>query len=169
MALDLESRLLRWLNSAPQNVRMIPTVQIRHSALTQDWFLWREPYAGTIITEDYEEGQCRSCNIAAEVAGTPAHLDQVFRFGIDTTDTSDEFREELDRVPLDSEEPIELIYREYLSDDLTEPQAIARLQAESVVWNRGAALITAASPRFNVLQTGLIYTTRDIPMLRGFL
>lgn len=161
--------MLRFLFSAPQNVRTIQTVQISHSYMSQDWFLWREPYEGTIITEDYESGLCRPCNIAVEIAGTPAHLDQVFRFGIDTTDSTDLFREELDRIPMGTDEPIVLTYREYLSDDLTEPQAIARLQAESVVWNRGAALINAASPRFNVLSTGRLYTVRDIPMLRGFI
>jgi hypothetical protein len=62
-----------------------------------------------------------------------------------------------------------IIYREFLSDDLAAPQATARLQAESISYVKGAANITAVSPRLNITRTGEIYDMRTVPMLRGFL
>lgn len=168
MSLDLETRLRTFLASAPQNVRSIVVVSISHSAMSRVWHLWREPYVGNVTLETSVEVEVRPCNIVTELAGTESNLDQVFRIAIDTVDIEDTFREELDAIPLLTEEQIQITYREYLSDDLSEPQATATLQAESIAWSRGSAAITAVSPRFNVLRTGRVYTTRDIPMLRGF-
>jgi len=61
------------------------------------------------------------------------------------------------------------VYREYLSDDLQGPQAVAVLQIESITYMLGAAGISAVSPRLNITRTGELYVPRDIPMLRGFL
>lgn len=168
MSLDLETRLRTFLASAPQAVHTVQTLEISHSAMTQVYHLWREPYAGEITTENGVRSVL-PVNFAIELAGTEAHLDQSFNIRIDTTDIADAFREQMDRVPLDTTERIRLVYREYLSDDLTQVLARAVLQVESISYMLGAAAIAAMSPRLNITRTGELYAPRDIPMLRGFL
>lgn len=169
MAIDLESRLRVFLASAPQNIRSIMTVQISHSALTRTYHLWREPVAGLVTIEDGSEVQMQPLNIDIKLAGSEGNLDQQFNILLDLTDIEDEFREEMDRVPIDTEEKIIVVYREYLSDDLTDLQAVVSLQVESISYQIGSATLSAVSPRLNVSRTGEIYAPREVPMLRGFL
>lgn len=168
MSLDLENDLRIVLASAPPARRAIQTVQIGHSEMSQTYYLWREPYAGSITT-DAGVKTTRSVGLEVSLAGAEGHLDQEFEIVIDTTDRDDELREELELIPLDTQEPIECVYREYLSDDLTTPVAQAQLQAEAIAYTKGQAAISAVSPRYNVSRTGEIYAPREIPMLRGFL
>lgn len=169
MSLDLEARLRRFCASAPQRIRSIQTLQISHPAMSKVYHLWREPYAGQTTLESGTVVAMQGANFEIQLAGTPGHLDQQFQINLDTTDIEDEFREQLDRVPVDTEERVQIVYREYLSDDLTSPQAVARLQAESISYRLGGASISAASPRLNITRTGELYAPRAIPMLRGFL
>lgn len=164
MSLDLESRLKVFFASAPQSLRAIQTIEISHSAMTQSFALWRETSAGVAGGIAMEP-----CNLEIKLAGTPSHLDQVFNIRIDTTDIEDTFRSQLDLIPVDTLEKVQIIYREFLSDDLVNPQATAILQAESINYNKGGASISAVSPRLNMTRTGERYTPKDVPMLRGFL
>lgn len=166
--LDLESRLRRFLASAPQRIYPIETLEISHPAMPRTYRLWKEPYSGQITTE-VGAVPVEPIGFAITLAGSEGHLDQVFSITIDTVDIADEFRLAIDSVPLDSAQPIAVVYREYLSDDLTAAQAMARLQVESVSYQIGAATISAVSPRLNFLRTGEVYAPRDVPMLRGFL
>ncbi len=168
MPLDLEARLRVFFASAPQSVHVVPTLEISHSALSQRWLLWREPRAGQIVTELGEQA-IAPANFEIKLAGSEGHLDQRYTITLGVVDLDDAFRAELDRVPLDTDEPIAVVYREYLSDDLTAPQATARLQVESIAMALGVASITAVSPRLNATRTGEVYSPRDVPMLRGFL
>lgn len=168
MSLDLETALKTFFASAPQTIHPVQTLEISHSAMTQTFCLWREPYAGT-TTVDGVPRTMTPCNVEIKLAGSPGHLDQVFDIRLSTVDIDDIFREQLDLIPLTTTERIQIIYREFLSDDLTEPQASATLQAESISYQKGAAQISAVSPRLSMLRTGEIYTPKDIPMLRGFL
>lgn len=168
MSLDLESRLKAFLASAPQTIWPIQTLEISHSAMSQTFHLWREPYAGTT----YVGGVAKTmepCNIEIKLAGSEGHLDQKFDIRLGLVDIEDVFRSELDRIPIATTEKIKIIYREFLSDDLTAPQATAVLQAESISYAIGAANISAVSPRLNMTRTGELYAPKDIPMLRGFL
>lgn len=168
MALDLEARLRVFFASAPQTIHAVGVIKIAHSAMSRTRCLWREPYAGEVVDENADSREVEPANLAWELAGSPSNLDQVYRIGISTVDIENEFRSELDAIPLDTTERIALTYLEYLSDDLEAPQAVARLQVESIAYVRGKALLTATSPRFNVLRTGALYSPRDFPMLRGF-
>jgi hypothetical protein len=168
MSLDIESRLRVFLASAPAALRTIQTLEFSHSAMTKTYYLWREPYDGEITTEDGVRA-VEPVNFEIKLAGTEAHLDQHFEIRLDTTQISDEFREQLDLIPIDTLERIRCVYREYLSDDLTDVLARAVLQVESISYQLGAASIAAVSPRLNITRTGELYTPRDIPMLRGFL
>lgn len=170
MSLDLETRLKTWLSSAPQAVHEIHTLQISHSAMSKTYYLWREPYAGSVTIETGGGALMECLNFEVKLAGAEGHLDQVFEIRIDTTDVEDEFREQLDRIPVDTAEKIQVIYRSYLSDDLTDiVSGPATLQVESVSFQVGAATIIAVSPRLNMTRTGELYAPRDVPMLRGFL
>lgn len=168
MSLDIEQRLREFFASAPQRIHRIETLEISHSSMTKTYYLWREPYTGEITTEDGVR-TVQPLNFQAKIAGSETHLDQVFEIPLDTTDVEDDFRTEMERVPLDTTERVRLVYREYLSDDLTDVLTRAVLQVESVVYTLGAAKITAVSPRLNVTSTGERYTPRDAPMLREFL
>jgi len=164
MSLDLEARLRTFLASAPQTVHPIATLQISHSAMSQVWHLWREPYSGTAGGHTMTP-----CNIEIKLAGSPGHLDQKFDIRLGLADVEDTFRAEMDLIPIDTQEKISIVYREFLSDQLETPQATASLQVESVSFTKGSAAISAVSPRLNITRTGELYAPRDIPMLRGFL
>jgi hypothetical protein len=168
MSLDLETRLRRFLASAPQTVWSIATLQISHSAMSKTYHLWREPYAGQTLVDGVLVDM-ESCNIEIKLAGSEGHLDQQFDIRLGLVDIEDEFREQLDRIPIDTTEKIKIVYREFLSDDLTVAQATAVLQAESISYAIGAASISAVSPRLNMTRTGELYAPKEIPMLRGFL
>lgn len=169
MSLDLEARLRTFYASSPQTIHPIRALEISHPDLPSVWNLWREPYPG----QTWVNGVARDmegCNFEIKLAGSQGNLDQVFEIalGLVERDAQDRFREEMDFIPIDTNERIQMVYREYLSDDLTAPQATATLQVESITWQIGAAKITAVSPRLNILRTGELYNVRDVPMLRGF-
>ena len=168
MSLDLERKLKVFLASAPQTVWQIQTLEIAHSAMSRTFHLWREPYAGTTYVNGVAHAML-AVNMEIKLAGSDGHLDQKFDIKIGTVDIDDVLRVELDRIPVATTEKIRIVYREYLSDDLTAPQATAVLQAESISYTIGAASISAVSPRLNITRTGESYTPKDIPMLRGFL
>lgn len=168
MSLDIEQKLKVFLASAPQNIYSVMTLEISHSAMTKVYYLWREPYIGEITTETGVK-TVTPLNMDIKLAGSENNLDQKFNIALDLTDINDEFREQLDRIPLTTSEKIKVVYREYLSDDLTEVLAQANLQAESVSFTIGAAAIVAVQPRLSMTRTGEIYSPKIIPMLRGFL
>jgi hypothetical protein len=168
MSLDIEQQLRVFFASAPQTVRRIETLEISHSAMSKVYHLWKQPYEGQITTEDGVR-TVQPWPFEAKIAGSQAHLDQVFEIPVDTTDSEDTFRAEMDRVPLNTAERVRMVYREYLSSDLTDPLSRAVLQVESVVYALGVARITAVSPRLNVTRTGERYVPRDVPMLRNHL
>lgn len=169
MSLSLEARLRTFLASAPRNIRRIETVEFSHSAMTKTYYLWREPYAGSITTESGVRA-VEPVNLVIKLANDEGHLDQNFDIRISTVDIEDEFREQLDRIPVDTLEKIRCVYREYLSDDLTTMVAgPAVLQVEAVVCEKGVAALSAVYAKLNVLRVGELYVPRDVPMLRVFL
>lgn len=168
MSIDLEARLKLFLASAPQNVHPVQCLEISHSAMTQTFHLWREPYAGTTTVAGVVKTM-QPCNIEIKLAGSEGHLDQKFSIRLGLVDIEDIFRAQLDRIPLATAEKIRVIYREFLSDDLTAVQATVTLQAESISYVKGAANISAVSPRLNMTRTGELYTPKTVPMLRAFL
>ena len=169
MSIDIEQQLREFLASAPQTKYMIEVVSIAHSSLTKTYHLWKEPIAGAVVDENDNTLITQSTNINIALAGSADNLDQKFTVSIDTTDAENVLRNELDLIPLNTTEKIILVYRAYLSDDLTEPQAVQRLQVESITYNRGVASLSAVAPKLNVTRTGELYTFNRFPMLRGFI
>lgn len=170
MALDIEADLRNFLISAPSNDYGVAVLSFSHSAMSKTWHLWQEGAAGQVRIEDGSLIDVLCVNVVVELAGTPSNLDQAFKILLDTTDVEDLFREELDRIPLDTTEFMQVTYREYLASGLLDgPQASAQLEALSVAFQIGGAIIQAFAPRYNVSRTGDLYSPRDVPMLRGFL
>jgi len=167
MALDLSQRLRVFLASAPQNVRSIEVLEVYHSAFGSRYY-WKEGDEGVVTREDGSVVAVKCVAFNAALAGSEGDLDQQFTIDFDTTDYTDEFCTLLDAVPLTSGEKVQLVYREYLSDDLTTVQARVALQVESINYTLSTATLSAVSPRLNINRTGLLYAPRDIPMLRGF-
>lgn len=167
MSLDVEEKLKRLLASSPPAIREIPVVTVSHSALSQVFAFWLEPYPGSVVTSDGPL-TVRYAPMQVQLAGSEANLDQVFQITLDTTDVQDQFREELDRIPLNTTERVQVRFYSFVSDDLTQEQSRAVLEVQTVSFKIGTATISAASPRYNVLSTGELYAPREVPMLRGF-
>ena len=167
MAIDIDDRLKRYLASNPTGEYPIYTLAIQHPDLSQVFRFWNQPGVGMLDVEGALM-EHRSCNFFIERAGTNANLDQIFSIDIDAVDSQDEFRAELDRIPLDTKQRIVIVYREFLYPVLDAPCGIARLQSESLTYTKGAVRISAVSPRYNTLRTGEVYGPKEIPMLRGF-
>lgn len=167
--INLEQRLRVFFASAPQNIYSIQVLEISHSMMPKTYYLWREPRFGRVRINGTTYVDVQPINIEVKIAGTSNNLDQKFEIRVDTTDIENEFRDALDSIPINTTEKIKVTYREYLSDDLTTEQAVAYLQAESVTYMIGAASISAVSTRLNINRTGELYSTKDVPMLRGFL
>ncbi|MBP8285394.1 MAG: hypothetical protein KAX57_00990 [Rhodoferax sp.] len=164
MSLDQAAALKTFFASAPQTKYVIATLQLSHSAMSKTWRLWREPYVGTAGGQTMQPA-----NIDIAMAGSPGHLDQKFDIRIGLVDIEDTFRAEMDRIPINTTEKIVIVIREYLSDNLSTAVTEGTLQVESISYAKGAASISAVSPRLNITRTGELYSPRDIPMLRGFL
>lgn len=165
----IEGRMREFFAASPPVLRSIQTLEISHSGMSAIHYFWREPYNSQITLEDDSVVDVRGINMEIRIAGNEEHLDQVFDIAIDTTDADDEFRAALDEIPINTTERVQVIYREYLSDDLTTPQIIARLQVENIAYRQGLAKLSAVSPRLNITRTGTLYSYRDFPTLRGFL
>ncbi|MES2207292.1 MAG: hypothetical protein V4525_10945 [Pseudomonadota bacterium] len=166
--IDLESQLRIFFASSPQTKHPIQTIQISHTAI-ETYYLWPEQEVGSVVLEDATTVQMRPINLMIKLADSEGHLDKQYTISFDITDATDEFREALDDIPLNTKEKVLVTYREYLSDDLTTVQARAKLEVESISYTRTTATISAVSKRLNLTRTGEVYTPRTIPMLRGFL
>lgn len=170
MALDLGTELRDHLISAAPKDYGVAVLSFAHSAMSQTWHVWQEGAPGQVRIEDESLIDVMCVNVSVEIAGTESNLDQAFSIALDTTDIEDLFREELDRIPLDTTEYMRITYREYLASMLLDgPQAHVELDALSVSCQIGGAIIQAYAPRYNVSRTGDLYSPRDVPMLRGFL
>lgn len=167
MSLDMANTLRVVLSSAPARVRIVPMVQISHSAMTRSYYLWREPYVGSVTTELGAQ-TVEPINFEIKLPASESNLDQQFDISLDTTDIADTLRTELARIPLATTERVQLVYREYISDDLVTIVARAVLQVESIACKLGAATLSAVSRRLNTHATGTVYSSQSIPMLRGF-
>ncbi|ETF00933.1 hypothetical protein W822_19980 [Advenella kashmirensis W13003] len=167
MALDIDDRMKRYWASNPPDEYPIYTLAIAHSDLSKVFRFWNQPGVGWLDVEGTLM-EHRSVNFQIEQNGTNSNLDQLFRIAVDVVDSQDELREELDSIPLTTKERIVIVYRSFLYPVLDAPTGLARLQAESLTYVKGAANVNAVSPRYNLLRTGEVYSPREIPMLRGF-
>lgn len=166
--LDLEERLKIFFASAPQNIHSLQMVEISHSQMPRVYYVWKEPFVGQVTINGSTVVDVAPIHMEIKLSGSSNNLDQKFEIRLSTVDIDNDFRNALDSIPIDTLEKVKIVYREYLSDDLTTEQAVSILQAESISYVIGGASITAVSPRLNISRTGELYNSRDIPMMRGF-
>jgi hypothetical protein len=166
--LSQEERMKIFWASSPQNVRPIPTFQFSHSAFSSSYYYWTEPYVGTVTSETDTTLTMNPANINVSLANSTNNLDQNYTFVVDLTDAQDVFRTALNSVPISTNEEIQMVYREYLSDTLAVVQTYVNLIITKIAYNQKGASITACTPRLNLTSTGLIYSPGNIPTLRGF-
>ena len=166
--LDIEERLRVFWASNPRKAYRVFVLRIYHSSMTQPYYLWREPFVGTVTLPVIGSVSVTPANIRATVSGSETDLDQGISISISTVKTMAVLRTELDRISLGAED-IQMNYYEYLSDDLITCLSQVKLQVESLSMQRGLATFSAVSPRLNKTRTGVVYTPKDYPTLRGFL
>lgn len=167
--LSQEERMKIFWAASPQNIRVIPTVQLSHSRLGRTYYLWTERYPGSVTLDTAEVVTMSPCNLTPKMADSDKGLDQNYSFTFDLTDSQDLLRRELDNIPIDTTEKLILVYREYLSDTLTVVQAQVTLLVSKIAYNQKGATFTCVAPRGNLTYTGELYTPYEIPMLKGFL
>lgn len=168
MSTDIEAALREYYATSPPALREIGVLVISHSALARRFVFWPEPYAGQVTSDEYGVLDVYYAPMLLERGGSEANLDREFRITLDTTDVQDDFREQLDAIPLATSERIRIDILTFMSNDLTLQQEAATLQAETISWVMGTATITAVVPRYNVLSTGELYEPGVVPMLRAF-
>lgn len=168
MSTDIEARLREYLATTPPAVRQVGVLVISHSALARRFVFWAEPYLGRVVSDEYGPLDVMYAPMMFSIAGSEANLDQEYQITLDTTDVQDDFRGQIDAIPLDTQERIRIDILTFLSDNLSSQQESATLQAETLSWIIGTATITAVQPRYNVLSTGELYEPGVVPMLRAF-
>lgn len=166
--LSLEEKLKIFWVTSPQNKRAIPTIQLGHSQMSRTYYLWPEPYTSTINTGSGTV-TVEPANFTAKLADTANNLDQKYTITLELIDSQDIFRNELDRISVNTSEKILLTYREYLSDNLNAPQAQVTLTVATVAFTVDGAQFECTVPKYNKQSTGELYTPFGIPLLRGFL
>lgn len=159
-----------FLNSA-SNIVQLETLEITHSAFTQDYFVVRNATLGITATlEDSSEKDFTYYPLKITPLGSLDNLDQSIR--IDLGDLGEVLPLELDAVSSAlgfTEKPV-VKYRIYRSDDLTEPLlGPILLQIDSFTFSREGSSFEAKAPSLNINRTGEIYKLARFPMLRGFL
>lgn len=167
--LSPEEQMRIFWASAPQNKRAIPTFQISHSLLTRTYYYWTEPYPDNVTLDTSAVVRMAPANVGVKFADSENSLEQNYTFTFDLTDSQDIFRNEMDRVPIDTREKLVIVYREYLSDNLTVVQRQVTLLVVKIAYNQAGASFTCVTPRGNLTYTGEPFTPHEIPMLRGFL
>lgn len=158
-----------YLLNNPDDTRLIELIEITHPNLTKEFFLTPTPEEVTLTLENGANVIPRSVNMTVKKSASKDDLDERFTFTI--SDIFGELNDQADLIPLDSQEPVRLIYRGFISTDTSEPsEGPYVLQVTSMTQTTdGAVSLEAQSPSLVVNRTGELYTYERFPMLRGFL
>jgi hypothetical protein len=151
--------------SYPAGEYQIDTLEITHPLMSQSYYLTREPEGITATLETAAEVEFIGMQIDLQLNSTKDDLDQNFQFTL--PDLENILDDELDRIPLNNQDPIQVVYRSYISTDLTEPAEIYRLEVLDVSQAKGAFTLTCGVSQLNWRQTGEIYSYDRFPMLRA--
>lgn len=158
-------KLKALLVSYPRGEYQIDTLTISHSLMSQTYYLTREPEGITATLEDTTVINFEGAQIELKLNQTKEDLDQNFQFTF--PDLENILDDELDRIPLDNDEPIAVTYRAYISTDLSYPAIKYDLDVLDVSQAKGAFTLTCGVSQLNWRQTGITYNYDDFPMLRA--
>lgn len=158
---DLRLMLVQY----PSGEYSIDTLEISHPLISQTYYLTREPEGITATLEDTSIVNFDGTQIQLEMNSTKDDLDQNFQFTF--PDLDNVLDDELSLIPYDNETPITIIYRSYISSDLSYPAIKYELEVLDVSQKKGAFTITCGVSQLNWRQTGITYNYDDFPMLRA--
>lgn len=160
-----EEKLKQMIMHYPRGEYTIDTLEISHPLMSQVYYLTREPDGITATLEDNTTVDFRGTYMDMKLNRSTEDLDQDFTFTF--PDLTNELDDELDRITMSNSDPISVIYRAYISSDLSEPAALYRLQVFGVTQSKGAFALQCGATQFNWRKTGLTYNFDVFPMLRA--
>lgn len=158
-------RLRIILTTYPKGIYTIDTLEISHSFFTQRFLFTREPTGIDATLETSEDVSFIGINFEPVLNAKRSDLDVNFAFTL--PDPENKLDDELDRLPLNNDEPIKIVYRAYNSDDFSEPAAVFRLQVLNVNQQKGIFTIECGVQQLNYNKTGEIYSYDRFTPLRA--
>lgn len=165
-----EDKLRELYTTYPAGIYQHDTLEISHSLFTERFFFTREPLGLTGVTITNANGSTEvvdfdGVNFELVLNRKKSDLDSDFSFTFG--DPENRLDDELDLIPLDNTEKIQIVYRSYRSDDLTGEGELFRLEALSVNQEKGIFTVQCGAPQLNWQQTGIRYEYDVFPMLRA--
>jgi hypothetical protein len=164
-----EEMLKELLNTYPDGKHQIDCIEISHSLFSQSYFFTREPegISATITNADASTQVVAfsGTNFEPVLNQKRSDLDSDFSFTLPDPDNL--LDDELDLIPLDNTEKVVVVYRVYLSEDLTEEAELHRLEVLRVNQEKGVFTIDCGLPQLNWQKTGIIYDYDTFQPLRA--
>ena len=159
----------QYLYNNPDYDRIIETITITHSDITQDYAICREPNGETCTNEDGTEVFYSGVNFEVSKNTSSDDLDE--EFSIVFADVNGDLKAEAENIPLDTDEFVKVVYRAFMDSDRSAPAyGPITLEATSMTpTNDGSVTVTAKSPSLNVNRCGELYTYERFPSLKSFL
>jgi hypothetical protein len=178
------SALTEFFLSSPWHVRQLDLLEIEHPNFTQTYRIVRNAYrklpssTPTVpvwgVEVEHEGGlgpfEYVHCPMSVKPIGNGADLTQ--ELSVTLGDLGEIISKEVAAVTAANKMDIRptLKFRCYRSDDLLEPIfGPVTLELKDVTTSEEGTSFNAIAPLLNVSRTGVLYTTEQFPMLRGFL
>lgn len=160
-----QEKLRLLLTTYPKGDYIIETLEIYHSKFSQRYYFTREVGGLTAYLETGQQVTFEPINFEADLYSSKSDLDKNLSFTL--SDLNNQLDDELDRIPLNDEEKIAVIYRNYNASDLSDVGDIYKLEAVNVSQEKGTFTISAGAPQLNWSKTGIIYDYDTFPTLRA--
>ena len=169
MAYTPEELYELYLHNNPEEQRLIETISITHSEISQDYYIVREPDGETLFLEDGTEQFFQGVNFEVSKSTDSDDLDEEFSIVFDDADGT--LKNEASRITISSSEFPVVTYRAYIDSDVSSPAyGPIKLQGTSMTaGNDGQVTVTAKSPSLNVNRCGELYTYERFSSLKSFL
>lgn len=160
--------LAEFFFNSKSNVVLLELVEISHPSFSQTYRIVRNRTDGvTVIAEDNQEYLFSYLPIELEKSSARTDLDYAIKVSIG--DVGKIISQEIDRVRTAGTFEIypSVIYREYRSDDLSEPLLVVKnLQIEDFAFNGTSSTFEAKTENYNLNGTGEVQSFDRFPMQR---
>ncbi len=160
-----QEKLRILLTTYPSQDYIIDTLEISHPEFSQSYYFTREAGGLTATTEAGQTVTFQGVNYEYDLYSSKSDLDKNFSFTL--ADLENKLDDELDRIGLNNDEKIRVIYRDFNASDLSAPGDVFRLEAVNVSQEKGTFTIVAGAPQLNWSKTGIIYDYDTFPTLRA--
>lgn len=166
---DLTTEIAQWRNRKPKNVALLTTVEIYHQS-TGVHRLYNGFSDKTLTLESgapRNAGQAVTFRAVAFEAPKPSQQDEP-RISIPITINriGSELKSEIKKIKaFGAFDPIEIVWRQYLSSNTSAPVEVYYLYAQNIAINAQAVTITATDENPLAKRVARIATTNDFPGL----